>query len=73
MHLALRVLVMTGLLALVACATTSGSNDPPKLNPQAQAVTAYRIGVDDECVLPGQIGKREALLGAPAGNVATMS
>lgn len=48
MHLALRVLVMTGLLALVACATTSGSNDPPKLNPQAQAVTAYRIGVDDE-------------------------
>lgn len=48
MHLALRVLVMTGLLALVACATSSGSHDPPKLNPQAQAVTAYRIGVDDE-------------------------
>ena len=28
--------------------TTTGSQQAPKLNPQAQAVTAYRIGVDDE-------------------------
>ncbi len=36
------------LLLLSACASTSGSNQPPKINPAAQAVSAYRIGVDDE-------------------------
>ncbi len=48
MRFASRLLVLAGLLALVACATTTGSTQAPKLNPQAQAVTAYRIGVDDE-------------------------
>jgi polysaccharide biosynthesis/export protein len=48
MNFALRVPVFAALLALVGCATTNGSHEPPKLNPQAQAVTAYRIGVDDE-------------------------
>jgi polysaccharide export outer membrane protein len=36
------------LLLLSACASTSGSNQAPKINPAAQAVSAYRIGVDDE-------------------------
>ena len=45
---ALRWLVVGCLLALVACATTTGSQQAPKINPQAQAVAAYRIGVDDE-------------------------
>jgi len=36
------------LLLLSACASTSGSNQAPKINPTAQAVSAYRIGVDDE-------------------------
>ena len=48
MQFALRVLVLCGLLLLVACATNTGSQQAPKLNPQAQAVSAYRIGVDDE-------------------------
>lgn len=48
MRFASRLLVLAALLALVACATTTGSTQAPKLNPQAQAVTAYRIGVDDE-------------------------
>jgi polysaccharide export outer membrane protein len=41
-------LVASCLLVLVACATTNGSQQAPKINPQAQAVAAYRIGVDDE-------------------------
>ena len=45
---ALRWLVIGCLLVLVACATTTGSQQAPKINPQAQAVAAYRIGVDDE-------------------------
>jgi polysaccharide export outer membrane protein len=44
----LRWLVVSCLLVLVACATTTGSQQAPKINPQAQAVAAYRIGVDDE-------------------------
>lgn len=48
MGFALRLLIVGGLLALAACVTTTGSQQAPKLNPQAQAVTAYRIGVDDE-------------------------
>jgi polysaccharide export outer membrane protein len=35
-------------MLLAACATTSGSDQAPKINPTAQAVEAYRIGVDDE-------------------------
>ena len=34
------------LLLLSACASTSGSNQAPKINPTAQAVSAYRIGVE---------------------------
>jgi polysaccharide export outer membrane protein len=48
MGFAFRLLIVGGLLALAACVTTTGSQQAPKLNPQAQAVTAYRIGVDDE-------------------------
>jgi polysaccharide export outer membrane protein len=36
------------LTLLSACATTSGSTQAPKIDPAAQAVGAYRIGVDDE-------------------------
>ncbi len=35
-------------LLLSACASTPGSTQAPKINPTAQAVSAYRIGVDDE-------------------------
>ena len=44
----LRWLVVGCLLLLAACATTNGSQTAPKIDPQAQAVSAYRIGVDDE-------------------------
>ncbi|MEP7044124.1 MAG: XrtA/PEP-CTERM system exopolysaccharide export protein [Dokdonella sp.] len=40
--------IVVFLLFLTACANTSGSIQPPKINPAAQAVSAYRIGVDDE-------------------------
>jgi polysaccharide export outer membrane protein len=33
---------------LTGCATVSGSNQAPVLNPDAQAVTSYHIGVDDQ-------------------------
>jgi len=36
------------LLALSACATPAGSLQAPKIDPAAQAVSDYRIGVDDE-------------------------
>jgi len=36
------------LMLLSACASTSGSTQAPKIDPAAQAVSAYRIGVDDE-------------------------
>lgn len=35
------------LLLLAACASTPRTGDAPTINPQAQAVEAYRIGVDD--------------------------
>jgi polysaccharide biosynthesis/export protein len=45
----IRWLILGVLLALAACAPTSGSlKPPPKINPETQAVSAYRIGVDDE-------------------------
>ncbi|MET0224955.1 MAG: XrtA/PEP-CTERM system exopolysaccharide export protein [Dokdonella sp.] len=40
--------VVAVLLLLSACASTSGSKQAPTINPTAQAVAAYRIGVDDE-------------------------
>ena len=43
-----RLVVLACVLLLAACATNQGSQQAPKINPQAQAVTAYRIGVDDE-------------------------
>ena len=48
MNSVLRFLIAGIVLMLAACATTGGSGEAPKINPQAQAVTAYRIGVDDE-------------------------
>lgn len=35
-------------LLLSACATTAGSSQAPTFNPDAQAVSAYHIGVDDQ-------------------------
>lgn len=35
------------LLLLGACATSMTSNAPPRIDPEAQAVSVYRIGVDD--------------------------
>ena len=44
----LLLLLVSGFLALGGCVTNTGSSQAPKLNPQAQAVSAYQIGVDDE-------------------------
>ncbi|HVT32533.1 MAG TPA: XrtA/PEP-CTERM system exopolysaccharide export protein [Rhodanobacteraceae bacterium] len=41
-------LLIAGLLMLAGCAAPSGSLQAPKINPEAQAVSAYHIGVDDE-------------------------
>ncbi|RDS83665.1 sugar ABC transporter substrate-binding protein [Dyella monticola] len=35
-------------LLLAACGTMGGSSEPPKLDTEAQAVTTYHIGVDDQ-------------------------
>lgn len=43
----IRLLVIVFLLILCACATTGSSSAPPKIDPAAQAVSVYRIGVDD--------------------------
>ncbi|WP_158883326.1 XrtA/PEP-CTERM system exopolysaccharide export protein [Rhodanobacter sp. L36] len=43
-----RLLALSLVMLLASCATTSGSNQAPPLNPDAQAVTSYHIGVDDE-------------------------
>lgn len=48
MVLALRLAVVGVLVFIGACATTLESGAPPVANPGAQAVSAYRIGVDDE-------------------------
>jgi polysaccharide export outer membrane protein len=42
------LLVLCVALLLAACATGRGSTDAPKIDPNAQAVTTYRIGVDDQ-------------------------
>jgi polysaccharide export outer membrane protein len=44
----IRWLLVAGLLMLAACAAPSGSLQAPKIDPEAQAVSAYHIGVDDE-------------------------
>lgn len=43
-----RGLLVAGLLMLAGCAAPSGSLQAPKVDPEAQAVSAYHIGVDDE-------------------------
>ncbi|MDE1892789.1 MAG: polysaccharide biosynthesis/export family protein [Pseudomonadota bacterium] len=43
-----RLLTPCVLLLLAACASTGGSSHAPAFNPDAQAVTAYHIGVDDQ-------------------------
>ena len=48
MDIVFRWLVACCFLLLAACATQTGSTQAPKINPQSQAVSAYRIGVDDE-------------------------
>jgi polysaccharide export outer membrane protein len=42
------LLALCPVLLLVGCATGGGSTEAPKLDAQAQAVTTYRIGVDDQ-------------------------
>lgn len=48
MNRLIRWLILGGILALAGCVAPSTSVKPPKINPEAQAVSAYRIGVDDE-------------------------
>jgi polysaccharide export outer membrane protein len=47
MPYSLRLFVVGFLLLLGACATTAGINSAPSINPEAQAVSVYHIGVDD--------------------------
>ncbi|RAO77916.1 XrtA/PEP-CTERM system exopolysaccharide export protein [Dyella jiangningensis] len=42
------LLVLCTAAMLAACATGRGSTEAPKIDPQAQAVGTYRIGVDDQ-------------------------
>lgn len=43
-----RFLALCLLLMLAGCATAPGSSEAPKLNADAQAVSQYHIGVDDQ-------------------------
>jgi polysaccharide export outer membrane protein len=43
----IRLSVICVLLFLAACASTLNSGGAPTVNPQAQAVSVYKIGVDD--------------------------
>jgi polysaccharide export outer membrane protein len=43
-----RFLALSLLLMLTGCATAPGSPDAPKFNADAQAVSTYHIGVDDQ-------------------------
>lgn len=47
MKFMLQSLTWSALALLSACATGPRPGDAPTINPQAQAVVAYRIGVDD--------------------------
>lgn len=42
-----RLLIVAIVLMLAACASGPRSDEPPRINPQAQAIEAYRIGADD--------------------------
>lgn len=43
-----QLLILGTCLLLTACATGRGSTEAPKIDPQQQAVSTYRIGVDDQ-------------------------
>ncbi len=43
-----QLFLLGSLLALASCATTPGSTEAPAINPDAQAVAVYHIGVDDQ-------------------------
>lgn len=47
MNVTARLLVLLTMLTLAACATGPATGEAPKVNPAAQAVKEYRIGVDD--------------------------
>lgn len=47
MNMLFRLFAYAIILLLSACASGPRTDDVPRLNPQAQAVDAYRIGVDD--------------------------
>ena len=47
MNCFVRLLVIGATLCATACANLAGSGPAPKIDPQAQAVAEYRIGVDD--------------------------
>jgi polysaccharide export outer membrane protein len=42
------LLALSLVVMLAACATTPGTSQAPPLNPDAQAVSSYHIGVDDQ-------------------------
>ncbi|HEY2622882.1 MAG TPA: XrtA/PEP-CTERM system exopolysaccharide export protein [Dyella sp.] len=48
MKTVLRLIALCFVLALTACASNGGLRDAPKIDPNAQAVTTYHIGVDDQ-------------------------
>lgn len=48
MKTVLRLIALCLVLTLTACASNGGSRDAPKIDPNAQAITTYRIGVDDQ-------------------------
>jgi polysaccharide biosynthesis/export protein len=43
-----RLPLLSLMLALAGCATAPGSTQAPTINPEAQAVSVYHIGVDDQ-------------------------
>lgn len=42
-----RLLAVLSVIVVSACATNASTTPPPKLSPDVQAVSVYRIGVDD--------------------------
>lgn len=48
MKISTYLLLLCMMLALTGCATAPGSTQAPAINPDAQAVAVYHIGVDDQ-------------------------
>ncbi len=48
MKISIYLLLLCMMLALTGCATAPGSTQAPAINPDAQAVAVYHIGVDDQ-------------------------